>query len=45
MATHLDTYRLAIVMDCLTEPIVRIFAYSGEAGEWHCEDGEWLSIE
>lgn len=45
MKTHYDTYRLAIVTDCLTKPIVRIFSYSAEAGEWRSEEDESLLIE
>lgn len=41
----LENYRLCIVTDALTEPILRIFTYSHESEEWTSEDGIQLGFE
>ncbi|RXI57293.1 DUF3883 domain-containing protein [Clostridium tetani] len=45
MKKHRDTYRLAVVTECLNNPILNIFFYSTELNEWISEDGDVLSID
>jgi hypothetical protein len=40
-----DNYRLSIVTNAISEPILRIFNYSHESGEWISGDGIQLSFE
>lgn len=40
-----DFYRLAVVTETLTNPILNIFYYSTEINKWISEDGDILNIE
>ncbi len=40
-----DFYRLAVVTETLTNPILNIFFYSTEINKWISEDGDVLNIE
>jgi hypothetical protein len=45
MNDNKETYRLAVVTEVLTNPILTLFFYSNETDGWISERGETLEIE
>ena len=45
MMQYKDSYRLAIVTNALTEPVLYVFFFSPEKNEWINNDGDILEIE
>lgn len=45
MNKHKESYRLGVVINCLNNPILHLFAYSFEKNEWLNEDGKTLIID
>lgn len=45
MKKHKASYKLCIVSQALSEPILNIFSYSSESNDWRNSDGNSLNIE
>lgn len=45
MNEHKENYRLAVVTETLSNPILNVFFYSSEANMWISENGDVLEIE